>query len=75
MLDKIKMLLGGAEQICTAFFIITYLLAWVSNALYSSKFDLGALQGMYLTVIMPMLLKHGTNSVFNSEKGKMPENK
>lgn len=73
MLDKIKSLLGGAEQICTAFFIITYLLAWASNALYTSKFDLGALQGMYLTVIMPILLKHGTNSVFNSEKGKMPD--
>ena len=72
MLDKIKSLLGGAEQICTAFFIITYLLAWASNALYTSKFDLGALQGMYLTVIMPMLIKHGTNSVFNSERGQKP---
>lgn len=72
MLEKIKSLLGGAEQICTACFIVTYLLAWVSNALYASKFDLGALQGMYLTVIMPMLLKHGTNSVFNSERGQKP---
>lgn len=73
MLEKIKSLLGSAVNICTAFFVIVYLTAWISNALYASKFDLGALQGMYLTVCMPLILKHGTDSVFNSEKGVKPK--
>lgn len=73
MLSKIKLAIGGAVNICTASFIVVYLIAWTCNAIYSLKFDLGALQGMYLTVIMPMLVKHGTDSVYNSEKGKMPE--
>jgi hypothetical protein len=73
MLNKIKTILGGAVGICTTLFIITYLTAWFCNALYASKFDLGALQNMYLTIIVPIILKHGTDSVFNSGKGEQPK--
>lgn len=66
-------LLGGAVNICTALFIFIYLMAWTCNAVYSTKFDLGSLQGMYLTVIMPMLVKHGTDSIYNSAKGENPK--
>jgi predicted phage tail protein len=73
MFNKINQCLGGAVNICTAFFVIIYLVAWSCNAIYALKFDLGALQSMYLTVIMPMLLKHGTDSIYNSNKGDMPK--
>lgn len=64
--------LGGAVNICTALFLIIYLVAWACNAIYTSKFDLGSLQTMYLTVIMPMVLKHVTDSKYNSKEGEQP---
>jgi len=73
MLEKIKNVLGGAVGICTTLFIATYLTAWSCNAIYASKFDLGALQNMYLTIIVPIIFKHGTDSVFNSNKGENPK--
>lgn len=72
MLNKIKELLGSAVNACTSLFIVVYLTGWYCNAVHSLKFDLSALQTMYLTVCMPLILKHATDSKYNSKEGEKP---
>jgi hypothetical protein len=58
---------------CTAFFILLYLIGWIINALYKDiHFDLTSLQNFYLSVIAKQGADHTINSIWNSPKGKMP---
>jgi len=61
---------------CTAFFIIVYLIAWITNAIYNNiHFDLESLRNFYIMVIGREATVHGINSIYNSDKGQMPEQK
>lgn len=60
---------------CTAFFIVVYLIAWVLNGLYSTKFDLSNLTNFYLMVVGKQQVQHGIDSIFNSQRGQTPNEK
>jgi hypothetical protein len=53
-------------------FLILFLLAWASNALKKTNFDLVQLQNMYLTIRGALLAEHAIDSKFNSMDGQMP---
>lgn len=59
---------------CTAFFIVVYLIAWILNGLYQTKFDLSNLTNFYLMVVGKQQVQHGIDSIFNSQRGQNPNN-
>jgi len=61
------------DNLITIFFIVIWLVAWLSNALYHTMFDLGQLMQLYLSVIVPRLGFHTINSIYNSPKGEPPK--
>lgn len=65
-------LIRNAYAVTTALFVLVWCTAWALNALRGTHFDLAALQGMYLTVIIPVIGKHTVNSVWNSPRGAPP---
>lgn len=63
---------SNSTVIITGLFVILWLVAWALNALRGTHFDLSALQGMYLTVILPAIGEHAINSAWNSPRGVPP---
>ena len=61
------------DNLITIFFVVIWLMAWISNALYHTTFDLSQLMQLYLSVIVPRLGIHAINSVYNSPKGAPPQ--
>lgn len=57
----------------TPTFGVVAMLAWVTNAVYSTKFDITQLQGIYATLKAAVLVEHGINSKYNSTQGEMPK--
>ncbi|MGL5271292.1 MAG: hypothetical protein ACRC7I_12370 [Selenomonadaceae bacterium] len=57
---------------CTAFFVLIFLVAWVINGIYQTRFDLASLQNFYLMVVAKQQVQHGIDSVFNSARGEQP---
>lgn len=72
ILNNIVTECSNSTVIITGLFVIVWLVAWVLNALRGTHFDLSALQGMYLTVILPAIGKYAVNSVWNSPRGVSP---
>ena len=65
--------LMNKDNLITIFFVVIWLIAWLSNALHHTMFDLGQLMQLYLSVIVPRLGFHVVNSVYNSPKGAPPQ--
>ncbi len=59
----------------TAFFSVIYLIGWALNGVGKTHFNLGDLIIFYTTVVAKSAITHGINSVFNSPRGTMPEDR
>ena len=57
----------------TAFFFLLFVIALTLNAIYSNiHFDLSSIKEFYLVIVGKQTVEHGLNSVYNSDRGKMP---
>ena len=57
----------------TAFFLLLFVIALTLNAIYSNiHFDLSSIKEFYLVIVGKQTVEHGLNSIYNSDKGKMP---
>lgn len=61
------------SNLITFFFIIFWIVAWYSNAIHKTMFNLEQLQTFYLTVILPKIGVHLVNSKYNSPQGVQPD--
>jgi hypothetical protein len=50
-----------------------WLVAWTLNALKNTHFDLNSLRDMYIWLMTQLNATHAINSVFNSQRGNMPD--
>jgi hypothetical protein len=75
MWDKIKDALKTGMGFYTSFFIFIWLISWTLKAIKGYNFDLNALKDIYVWLMTQLNLTHGIDSVFNSPRGEMPENK
>ena len=57
---------------CTAFFVLIFLVAWIVNGVYQTRFDLASLQNFYLLIIGKQATQHSIDSIFNSARGELP---
>lgn len=57
----------------TAFFSAIYLGLLILNGIYEFHFDLSAVKDFYLLLLGKQTADHGINSIFNSNKGEMPD--
>ena len=73
------LLISGYSYFCKDWLTITFgfiaMVAWISNALNNTKFDITQLQGIYATLKVAILTEHGIDSKYNSQPGSMPEKK
>jgi len=56
----------------TALFVLIWFSAWVSNALWSTHFDLASLRDMYIWLMTQLNATHAINSIWNSPRGAAP---
>jgi len=66
-----------APNICigmiTIVFLAIWLVAWTLNALKNTHFDVNSLRDMYIWLMTQLNATHAINSVFNSQRGNMPD--
>lgn len=76
MLKKIyaKIKSYGMISVFTVLVGIVYMIAWVTNSIYSTRFVLKELLDLYQLMI-PQILKYGLDSIFNTERGTTSEKK
>ena len=53
----------------TAFFVITWLIAWAMNGIQGSHFDLDQLRDSYIWLMTQLNATHAIDSIWNSPKG------
>lgn len=58
----------------TAIFIVIWLTGWVSNAIYTTQFDLDGLRDLYIWIMSQLNATHAINSIWNNNKSDWPSN-
>jgi hypothetical protein len=58
----------------TAIFIVIWLTGWVSNAIFSTQFDLNGLRDIYIWIMSQLNATHAINSIWNNKGEWAPGN-
>ena len=73
MLSKfIELLQRNTIVTAVVFYSILALSAWASNALMATKFVIKDLNDIFMFVFGQLSIRHGIDSVFNSDRGVKP---
>jgi hypothetical protein len=68
----IELLQRNTIVTAVVFYSVLALSAWIANALMATKFIIKDLNDIFLFVFGQLSIRHGIDSVFNSDKGVKP---